>query len=119
MTRVQFCQPVGHQELLDRARILWSPCVADSSHWLAARIARGPPRGGRCVHLRSNLQGKTTSMPMLRTYAAHDMVAAAAASLAASTTQPAEGSRSPRLRPVPAPTIPWYETPNHIVASRL
>jgi hypothetical protein len=97
--------------LLDRARILWNPSVADDGYWLVAReLARGIPAvAADAPHLLNDGVGVDT-IPMLRTYAAHDIVAAGAALLAASTECPAAGSPSLRLSPVSVPTISWRET---------
>jgi hypothetical protein len=97
--------------LLNRARILWNPSVADDGHWLIARaLARGIPAVvADAPHLLNDWVIVDT-IPMLRTYAAHDIVAAGAALLAASTDRPVAGSTSPRLSPISVPTISWRET---------
>jgi hypothetical protein len=99
--------------LLGRARIFWNPTVADDGHWLVVRaLSRGIPTVvADAPHLRAGLlQTDATPIPLLRTYAAHDIVAAAAALLAASITLPAEGLPPPRLPPASAPTVTWCET---------
>ncbi len=98
--------------LLDGARILWSPTAADDGHWLVARaLARGIPAvAADSPHLRDALNADISSIPMLWTYAAHDIVAGAAALTAASTAPPVEGLPPLRLRPVSAATVSWRET---------
>ena len=51
--------------LLDSARILWNPTVADDSHWLVARsLARGIPAVvADAPHMRDGFQGDITSIP--------------------------------------------------------
>lgn len=98
--------------LLDRARILWNPTVADDSHWLVARsLARGIPAVvADAPHMRDGFQGDITSIPKLWTYPADDIVAAAAALSAASTAPTVKGAPSLPLRPDFTPAVAWRET---------
>jgi glycosyltransferase involved in cell wall biosynthesis len=98
--------------VLDRARILWNPSVADDGNWLISRaLARGIPAVvADAPHFREILDGEAASISLLWPYAAHDIVAAAAALLAASTAPLGEGSQSALLRPVTALTGSWCET---------
>jgi hypothetical protein len=97
--------------LLDRAQILWNPSVADDGHWLVARaLARGIPAVVADAPHLLNDGPRVDTIPMLRTYAAHDIVAAGAALLAASTDPPVAGLPSPHLSPVSVPTVSWRET---------
>jgi hypothetical protein len=98
--------------LLDSARILWNPTVADDSHWLVARsLARGIPAVvADAPHMRDGFQGDITSIPKLWTYPADDIVAAAAALSAASTAPTVKGAPSLPLRPDFTPAVAWRET---------
>jgi hypothetical protein len=98
--------------LLNRAGVLWNPSVADDGHWLVARaLARGiPVVAGDTPHLRSSLLGDTAQIPALRTYAAHDVIAAAAALLAASALATGNRPAFPGVSPVSSHPISWRET---------
>ena len=75
--------------LLDRAQILWNPSVADDGYWLVARaLARGIPAVVADAPHLLNDGPREETIPMLRTYAAHDIVAAGAA-LAGRVDRPA------------------------------
>jgi hypothetical protein len=98
--------------LLDGARMLWSPTIADDSHWLVARaLARGMPvAAAESPHLRDALTSDTVSAPTLWTYAAHDIVAGATALMAAATAPPLDVLPSPHSAATSTSMVSWRET---------
>jgi hypothetical protein len=98
--------------LLDRARILWNPSVADDGHWLVARaLERGIPTvAAEAPHLRGGPLESNFGTSILWTHAAHDVVAAGGALLAASTALPLESSEGfPYTRSTFSSMLSWRE----------